>query len=140
MTNFKKIIMLVLATLLLSVSTAAFAGAKEKVILDADMVESFDDGVAMIMLANAPGIDLVGVTTLTGNSWVATGTANAIKQLEIEGKTNIPVAMGFEYPFRPDRHAQITAERRLYGMGHDDWMGSFGLPKSSSWVEEYKKR
>ncbi len=30
----------------------AFAAAKEKVLLDADMVESFDDGVAMILLAS----------------------------------------------------------------------------------------
>ncbi len=88
----KKIVSLAVAALLLLVMPA-FAAAKEKVLLDADMVESFDDGVAMILLANAPGIDLVGVTTLTGNSWVAAGTANAIKQLEIEGKTSIPVAM-----------------------------------------------
>ena len=94
MTNFKKIIMLVLATLLLSVSTAAFAGAKEKVILDADMVESFDDGVAMIMLANAPGIDLVGVTTLTGNSWVATGTANAANSAAPAKPRSIMEGMG----------------------------------------------
>ena len=36
------------------------AQQKEKVLLDTDMVEMFDDGVALIMLANAPGIDLLG--------------------------------------------------------------------------------
>ena len=35
------------------------AGAKEKVILDTDMVEAFDDGVAMVMLANAPNVELL---------------------------------------------------------------------------------
>jgi inosine-uridine nucleoside N-ribohydrolase len=118
---------------------AAAADAKQKVLLDTDMVESFDDGVAMIMLANAPGIDLLGVTTLSGNSWAATGIAHTIKQLEIEGKTSIPVAMGVEYPMRPHRHAGIAAERKLYGMGHDDWMGSFGLGKPESWQAEYTK-
>lgn len=121
------------------VGPAFAASAKEKVLLDADMVESFDDGVAMIMLANAPGIDLVGVTTLTGNSWAAGGLAYAIKQLEIEGKTSIPVAMGFEYPLRPQRHAGIAEERKLYGMGHDSWLGSFGVEKPESWQAEYKK-
>ena len=134
----KKIVSLAVAALLLLVMPA-FAAAKEKVLLDADMVESFDDGVAMILLANAPGIDLVGVTTLTGNSWVAAGTANAIKQLEIEGKTSIPVAMGFEYPLRPGRHAGIATERKRFGMGHDSWLGSFGLEKPKSWQAEYTK-
>lgn len=113
--------------------------AKEKVLLDTDMVESFDDGVAMIMLANAPGIELVGVTTLTGNSWATGGTAYTIKQLEIEGKTSIPVAMGFEYPLRPGRHAGIATERKLFGRGHDSWMGSFGIERPATWQDAYKK-
>ena len=37
-------------------------GAGEKVILDTDMVMLYDDGVAMIMLANHPDIELLGVT------------------------------------------------------------------------------
>ena len=127
------------ALIVLALTFAAAAGAKEKILLDTDMVDSFDDGVAMIMLANAPGIDLVGVVTLTGNSWAANGLAHAIKQLEIEGKTSIPVCMGFEYPLRPGRHDGILTERKLYGMGHDDWMGSFGLEKPESWQSEYAK-
>ena len=136
--QLEKIVPLAVIALFLLVAPA-FAAAKEKVLLDTDMVEAFDDGVAMIMLANAPGIDLVGVTTLTGNSWATGGTAYAIKQLEIEGKTSIPVAMGFEYPLRPGRHAGFATERRLYGMGHDDWLGSFGLERPESWQAEYKK-
>jgi len=136
--QLKKIVPLALIALFLLVAPA-FAAAKEKVLLDTDMVEAFDDGVAMIMLANAPGIDLVGVTTLTGNSWAAAGVAYTIRQLEIEGKTDIPVAMGFEYPLRPHRHTGIATERKLFGMGHDDWMGSFGVEKPESWLAEYKK-
>ena len=40
------------------------AQQKEKVILDTDMVEVFDDGVTMMMLAKAPNIDLLGVTVV----------------------------------------------------------------------------
>ena len=92
-----------LLALLLCLPMTALGAAvpqKEKVLLDTDMVEAFDDGVAMIMLANAPNIDLVGITTVTGNSWVQEGTAYALRQLEIEGK-NIPVAEGMRYPLRP---------------------------------------
>ena len=43
--------------------------AREKVILDSDMVEGFDDGVAMLALAQSPGIELIGVTIVAGNTW-----------------------------------------------------------------------
>ncbi len=112
--------------------------AKQKVLLDADMVEAFDDGIAMLMLAAAPGIELIGVTTVSGNSWVEAGTAFAIRQLELAGKKNIPVAMGTDYPLRAGRLASLEAERTLFGIGHDVWLGSFGLPKPKSWQEFYE--
>ena len=134
-----KIVLSVISAVFVCLSSAFAAGAKEKVLLDADMVESFDDGVAMIMLANAPGIDLVGVTTVSGNSWAAGGVAHAVKQLEIEGKTSVPVAMGFAYPLRPGRHAGIAVERQLYGRNRDVWIGAFGEEKTESWLAEYTK-
>lgn len=117
----------------------AYGQEKEKVILDTDMVEAFDDGVAMILLANAPNIELLGVTTISGNSWVQMGTANALKQLEIEEKGNIPVAMGLEYPLRPERHRVFKTERQLIGRGADLWVGSFGLEKPETWQSAYEK-
>jgi inosine-uridine nucleoside N-ribohydrolase len=139
MATVRKSLSLALLVFVVLLRPVFAAGAKEKVLLDSDMVESFDDGVAMTMLANAPGIDLVGVTTISGNSWAAAGLAYAIKQLELEGKTGIPVAMGFEYPLRPHRHAGIVTERKLFGRGHETWMGSFGLEKPESWQAEYRK-
>jgi len=115
------------------------AQVREKVLLDTDMVEAFDDGVAMVVLSNAPNIELVGVTTLSGNSWVEEGTAYALYQLELEGHKTIPVAPGLEYPFRPQRHELFDLERESSGMGHDAWLGSFGLKKPASWQEVYKK-
>ena len=55
--------------------------AQEKVILDTDMVELFDDGVAMIMLAKSEEIDLLGVVTVSGNVWVAEATSYTLRQL-----------------------------------------------------------
>ena len=55
------------------------ASAKEKVILDTDMVMLYDDGVAMMMLANHPNIELLGVTIAPGNTWVSEGTAYALR-------------------------------------------------------------
>ncbi len=113
---------------------------KEKVLLDTDMVEAFDDGFAMVLLANAPNIDLVGVTTVTGNSWVEQGTAYALYQLEVEKRADVPVAAGLEFPFRPQRHELFADERAASGMGEDSWVGSFGLPKPYSWLDVYREK
>ncbi len=114
------------------------AFAKEKVILDADMVDAFDDGIAMLMLATSPKVDLLGVTTVAGNSWAEAGTASALYQLEIAGKSDIPVYMGAQFPFRAGRHENMDSERKLNGVGHDVWLGSFGIPQPKSWQEFYK--
>ena len=118
---------------------AAPSPAREKVLLDSDMVECFDDGIAMLLLAKAPNVELVGVTTLTGNSWVEDGTAYALRQLEDAGIRDVPVVPGLSMPLRPDRHALFTLERQLIGRGHDYWTGSFGLPRPASWQAAYEK-
>ena len=82
----------VILTVSLTVSHAAEANAK--VILKTDMVEIFDDGIAMMMLQLDPQIDLLGVTVVVGNSWMPEGTAYMLRQLEAIKATNITVAMG----------------------------------------------
>lgn len=89
---------------------SAEAAAREKVILDADMVDLFDDGIAMMMLAESPKMDLKGVTIVIGNTWVETGTASAIRQLEGIGRTDIPVYMGVNETVRKDRFANMKEE------------------------------
>ena len=114
--------------------------AKEKVILDTDMVEIFDDGIAMMMLQLAPQIDLLGVTVVVGNSWLPEGTAYALRQLEAIQARHIPVVMGLKYPLRPHRHQAMEHERKLYGIGHDSWAGSFSYPEPESWQAVYKQQ
>jgi len=111
----------------------------EKVLLDTDMVEIFDDGIAMMMLQFDPKIELLGVTTVVGNSWVADGTAFALRQLEAIKATHIPVAMGITRPLRPGRHETMPLERQLFGIGNDTWAGSFSYPEPESWEAYYRK-
>lgn len=129
---------LVLMALLCFPAHGFCAGGKEKVLLDTDMVEMFDDGVALAMLAKDPKIELVGVTTVTGNSWVEKGTAWAARQIELLGE-KIPVAAGASLPMRPGRHALFPKERELFGRGQDTWVGSFGHPEPASWQAFYKE-
>jgi inosine-uridine nucleoside N-ribohydrolase len=115
------------------------AQTKQKVILDSDMVEIFDDGFAMMMLQLAPNIELLGVTVVNGNSWVADGTAWGLRQLEAIKATNVPLAMGVTRPLRPDRHTTMALERQLFGIGHDYWAGSYPYPEPESWYAYYKQ-
>ncbi|MCD8349643.1 MAG: nucleoside hydrolase [Planctomycetaceae bacterium] len=123
------------------VGAAAFASepSREKVILDTDMVEGFDDGVAMLLLANSPAIDLIGVTTVAGNTWAQEGVAYALRQLEVQGRP-VPVFEGALRPLRPGRQEMLDAERALCGMGHDGWVGCFGSEEPESWRAVYQSR
>ena len=133
----RKMIFSTLVCLILFGATAQ-AQKKEKVILDTDMVEVFDDGITMMMLANAPNIDLIGVTIVVGNTWVPEGTAYAIRQLEDIGKSHIPVVPGIRYPIFPSRFETIQNEPGwedpLKTENTNEWvvLASLGSGRSSS--------
>ena len=42
-----------------------FGGYKKSVLLDSDMVEAFDDGVAFMMLLGSDDIEIKGLTTIS---------------------------------------------------------------------------
>ena len=96
--------------------TLGWAGddRRQKIILDTDMVELFDDGIAMMMLAKAPDIELLGVTVVTGNTWVSEGTAYAIRQLEAIGATDVPVLQGVRLPLAPNRKEEPASWKDVY--------------------------
>ncbi|MHC4324533.1 MAG: nucleoside hydrolase [Planctomycetota bacterium] len=128
---------LVRATLLLVV-LGSVAGAKEKVILDTDMVVLYDDGVAMMMLANHPDIELLGVTIVPGNTWLSEGTAYALRQLEVLNRKDVPVAMGTRYPLRAARYETIQLERKMFGF-RSGFIGCFARIEPESYLEVYRK-
>ena len=117
---------------------APSAEAKEKVLLDADMVEMFDDGVAMMILERSAETELLGVTVVTGNTWAEDGVAFTIRQLEGMGATNIPVAMGEPRPETIERFNKIDEETKIFGRGHDAHMGAAGYARPENWQAAYR--
>ncbi len=111
----KKYLVFVLIGVMLPAVLSCDAGAKEKVILDTDMVMLYDDGVAMMMLANHPDVELLGVTIVPGNTWVFEGAAYAIRQLEVLNRRDVPVALGIRYPLRAGRYEELDVERKMFG-------------------------
>jgi inosine-uridine nucleoside N-ribohydrolase len=129
-------ILLVEAALLLMV-LGSIAGAREKVILDTDMVVLYDDGVAMMMLAKHPGIELLGVTIVPGNTWVSEGTAYALRQLEVLNRKDIPVASGILYPIRAGRYETMEGERKMFGFS-SSYTGCFRRTEPTSFLDVYR--
>jgi purine nucleosidase len=63
-----------------------------RMILDTD--PGIDDAMAILLALKRPGIRLEALTTVFGNTDVDTATANALRILELAGRSDIPVARG----------------------------------------------
>ena len=122
----------------LSSYTMTRAAEKIPVILDTDMVDFFDDGVALMMLAKNDGVQLLGVTTVFGNNWEENCTASALRQLECIGRTDIPVYRGLNEPRRSSRFAAMENERKIFGAGTDIYNGLIDIKRPTSWQTAYK--
>ncbi|WP_127145346.1 nucleoside hydrolase [Pelagibacterium montanilacus] len=78
----------------------------QKIIIDTDPGQ--DDAVAILLaLASPAEIDLLGIVTIAGNVGLARNTLNALKVLELSGRTGVPVHAGCA---RPLLRPLVTAE------------------------------
>jgi len=133
----KKNHIVLVGVMLLLMAFGSIAGAREKVILDTDMVILYGDGVAMMMLANHPDIELLGVTIVPGNTWVSEGTAYAVRQLEVINRRDIPVALGIRYPLRTGRYETMEVERKMFGFS-SSYSGCFSRTEPASHLDVYR--
>ena len=85
------------------------------IILDCD--PGHDDAIAILLALASPEIELVGVTTVSGNQTLDKTTANALRVLEFAGRGDIPVYAGAERPFirARDVAAHVHGESGLDG-------------------------
>lgn len=66
------------------------------IILDCD--PGHDDAIALLLALASPELELLGVTTTYGNQTLEKTTANALRVLELAGRTDVPVAAGAAAP------------------------------------------
>jgi inosine-uridine nucleoside N-ribohydrolase len=85
------------------------------IILDCD--PGHDDAIAILLALASPELELVGITTVSGNQTVDKTTANALKVLELVGRTDVPVYTGADRPFLRARDvaAHVHGESGLDG-------------------------
>jgi purine nucleosidase len=77
-----------------------------KIIIDTDPGQ--DDAVAILLALGSPAeLEILGIVAVAGNVGVQQNARNALKILELSGKTSTPVHIGCE---RPMRQKLVTAE------------------------------
>ena len=86
----------------------------EKIILDCD--PGHDDAIAILLAAGNPNIDLLGITTVSGNHNVENTTRNALSVCTAYG-IKVPVAKGSPGPLLIDQvlAVEIHGETGLDG-------------------------
>ena len=84
----------------LAITPLAFGqGATQKVIFDTDFViPPQDDGMALILALKSPELQILGVTTVAGNGTMQRATSDALRVLEIAGRSDIGVYPGANRP------------------------------------------
>ncbi len=79
------------------------------VIIDCD--PGHDDAIALLLALASPELDVLGVTTVHGNQTVDKTTANALRVLDLAGRTDIPVAAGAARPLA----RELTVASHVHG-------------------------
>jgi purine nucleosidase len=72
---------------------------KPKIIIDQDARGPASTDInAILMFAQSPQVDVLGVTIVAGDQWVKEETAHTLRALEIAGRSDIPVLIGAQTP------------------------------------------
>lgn len=109
--------------LLLGAGLAHADEARRKVIIDD---EGF--GLMHLMLLEADNIDVLGITTVSGNVWANRATALALRGVERAGRSDVPVVQGATYPLL---NSEVLTERWEALYGKLTWKGAW----MKQWVE-----
>lgn len=96
----------------------------QKLIIDTD--PGIDDSMAIFFALSSPELEVIGLTTVFGNVHVDLAATNALRLLEIAGRTDIPVARGAANPLAGNYADPPTM---IHG---DDGQGNTHLPPPST--------
>jgi inosine-uridine nucleoside N-ribohydrolase len=85
------------------------------IVIDCD--PGHDDAIAILLALASPEVELRGISTVAGNQTLDKTTRNALKVLELAGRTDIPVHAGADRPFVRERDvaAHVHGESGLDG-------------------------
>lgn len=118
--------LIIWSSLLLAVLCGLAAAQSHKIKVIADQDSAGPQGtnfLSLLMLLRAPQIDLLGITTISGDQWVSPATVFALWGVELAGRPDVPVIKGVEMPLLNTPREQELREQ-LFG-SYPGWHGSF---------------
>lgn len=120
--------------LFLIIFTQYSEAQKRKVIIDDD---SFS--LMHLMLLGADDVEVLGIASVTGNSWSGRIVPHVLRGLELIDRPNIPVVKGATYPLL-NTEAQTKLWEALYGRltWKGVWMKEWVEPTIQSLPEHYE--
>lgn len=106
-----------------ALAVPSHAQDKRKIIIDQDGAgPGGTDQQAILLLIQSPQTDVLGITVVTGDSWLKEELAHTLRTLEIVGRTDIPVVPGAEYPLIRRKDETELWEKRY---GSFTWLGAW---------------
>jgi len=79
--------------------------------------------MAMLALLQAPNVEVLGITMVTGNAWRDEETLHTLRMIELTGHSNILIAKGAVFPLvRTQQETQLSAAMD----GKVTWLGAWG--------------
>jgi inosine-uridine nucleoside N-ribohydrolase len=109
--------------LALMLSTGLAQAEKRLVLIDQDATgPGTTNQMAMLALLEAPSVEVLGITTVTGDGWRDENTLHTLRMLELTGHSNVPVAEGARLPL-----IRTAEETRLDAAlnGKAGWLGAW---------------
>ena len=123
MKNIRIALLLVLGATA-SLAATVCAAQKRLVLIDQDgSGPGGSNQMAMLALLQAPQVEVLGITMVTGNAWRDEETLHTLRMLELTGHAGIPVARGAVFPL-----VRTEEETRLESalVGKVTWLGAWG--------------
>ena len=121
---FLALLLALLATAVIA-SSPAVAAERRKVIIDQDAFES-PNLQPILMLLQDPSVEVLGITTVSGDGWAPEETAETLRMLELVHRTDVPVVQGAIYPL-VNTQARNKLREAAYGP----------MPYKGAWMESW---
>jgi inosine-uridine nucleoside N-ribohydrolase len=113
-----------LLLLLLTLAPGLCPAQRRLVLIDQDgSGPGGSNQMAMLALLQAPNVQVLGITMVTGNAWRDEETLHTLRMLELTGHADVPVAKGAVFPL-----VRTEEETRLASVldGKVTWLGAWG--------------
>ncbi len=110
--------------LLFALAASVCAAQKRLVLIDQDgSGPGGSNQMAMLVLLQAPQVQVLGITMVTGNAWRDEETEHTLRMLELTGHGDVPVARGAVFPLvRTQRETELDEAL----VGKQVWLGAWG--------------